>query len=190
MAGGQLGMKSLACSTTVLCQAISAAQRSANPTKRFVAPTQRNKDESSHGIIPRPTLLAPSSGQGKSTTRMISELIRCGGTRGIPSNQPLRATAKGMSYSVRRFHKKVLSYSELKSATLLEMKKFLRFKTVDFKESFACLMMALPRHLLVGEELPGTAWADVDDATVDVFVNKTTGLVVCPELAISDEWSR
>lgn len=99
------------------------------------------------------------------------------------------AAAREMSYSVRRFHKKVLSHAELKSTTLLEMKRFLRFKTVEFKETFACLKVALPRHLLVGEELPGTAWADVDDATVDVFVNKTTGLVVCPELAISDEWS-
>ena len=52
------------------------------------------------------------------------------------------------------------------------------------------LKIALPRHLLLGEEQPETAWSDVDDATVDVFVNKTTGLVVCPELAISDEWSR
>ena len=184
-------MKSLACSTTVLCQAINTAQRTANPTKRFVATTQRNRDESSHGIFPRPTLLSPSSGQERSTS-MISDLFRNGrsGPKGIRSNRPLLAAAKGMSYTVRRFHKKVLSHTELTSATLLEMKKFLRFKTVDFKESFACLKIALPRHLVVGEELPGTAWADVDDATVDMFVNKTTGLVVCPELAISDEWSK
>ena len=182
-------MKSLACSTTVLCQAINTAQRTANPTKHFVATTQRNRDESSHGIFPRPTLLAPWQERSKI---MISDLVRNGrsGPKGIPSNRPLLAAAKGMSYSVRRFHKKVLSHTELTSATLLEMKKFLRFKTVDFKESFACLKIALPRHLLVGEELPGTAWADVDDATVDMFVNKTTGLVVCPELAISDEWSK
>ena len=183
-------MKSLSCSTTVLCQAINTAPRSANPTKRFVAATQRDKDESSHGIFARPAPLAPSPGQGRSTT-MISDLSRprSSGPKGILSNRPLLAAAKGMSYSVRRFHKKVLSHTELKSATLLEMKKFLRFKTVDFRESFACLRIALPRHLLVGEELPGTAWEDVDDATVDMFVNKTTGLVVCPELAISDEWS-
>ena len=187
-------MKSLACSTTVLCQSINAAQRSANPTRRFVAATQRDKDESSHGIFPRRTLLAPSSSSGRGrSTIMISDLFSPGGRsvpKGLLSSRPLLAAAKGMSYSVRRFHKKVLSHTELNSATLLEMKKFLRFKTVDFKESFACLKIALPRHLLVGEELPGTAWEDVDDATVDMFVNKTTGLVVCPELAISDEWSR
>ena len=184
-------MKSLACSTPVLCQAIHNAQRTVNATKRLVATTQKNRDESSHGFFPRPTLLSPPAERGESASSMISDLFRpeSSGRRGSPTDRPLLAAAREMSYSVRRFHKKVLSHAELKSTTLLEMKRFLRFKTVEFKETFACLKVALPRHLLVGEELPGTAWADVDDATVDVFVNKTTGLVVCPELAISDEWS-
>ena len=62
---------------------------------------------------------------------MSTHRAGCGGPKRLLSLSPV-----GMSYSVRRFHK-MMSYTELKSVTLLEMKKYLRFKTVDFKESFA-----------------------------------------------------
>jgi hypothetical protein len=35
------------------------------------------------------------------------------------------------------------------SATLLEMKKLLRQKSVDFTESDACLVITLPKHAVV-----------------------------------------
>ncbi len=94
-----------------------------------------------------------------------------------------------MSYSVRRFHKKVLTPNELGSMNLLDIKKFLRWKAIDFKESHACLVVDVPTHLMVGES-PPSQWKRMDQATVKVYVNKTTGLVVCPELALSDEWSK
>ena len=92
------------------------------------------------------------------------------------SNQPNHAnhlylsqkvqSLKAIKVSSRKFTRPALDHNELQisgsssSATLLEMKKFLRQKSVDFTESHACLVITLPRHAVAHNR---------DAATVKVF---------------------
>jgi twinkle protein len=178
-------MKALhSCSSLVLSQAISGSASGSvgNRASNHVHATALSDALANSASTLRPVLHSRSL-FASSSSDMISNLFIP-----RPMRPPLRVLAG--SYSVRRFHKKVLSHEELGSVNLLEIKKFLRWKAIDFRESHACLTVAIPKHLLLGDEAPPSLWNAIDEAMVDVYINKTTGLVVCPELAISDEWQK
>ncbi len=68
------------------------------------------------------------------------------------------------------------------------------FQALEYSESHACLKVKLPRHLLLRSDPlspprpPPSDWSALDSAFAGVFVNKTTGGFVCPEMAISGDW--
>ncbi len=86
---------------------------------------------------------------------------------------------------------------ELGSVSLLEIKRFMRQKALEYSETHACLKLQIPRHLLLRRGLaPGVAdvspppkeWRQLDSAFASVFINKTTGAFVCPDMALSGDW--
>ncbi len=92
-----------------------------------------------------------------------------------------------MHQSRRHFIRPVLNSTELGSVNLLEIKRFLRQKNIEFKESHAALKILVPKYLLTKEQVP-TEWKKVDKSLAAFYVNKTTGSFVCPELALVGKW--
>ena len=112
--------------------------------------------------------------------------------------------SKCRTVSRRSFVRPALDARELQiagsssSATLLEMKKLLRQKSVDFTESHACLIITLPKHAvsrnletLVGRKsFSGSSIDEIlDKSLTKVYVNKLTSRFVCPDEAIFGDWS-
>jgi len=103
----------------------------------------------------------------------------------------------------RSFMRQALDASELQlstsssSATLLEMKKMLRQKSVDFTESHACLIITLPRHAVAGSSdtmrhktFSGKSLeSSLDDSLIKIFVNKLTSRFICPEESVFGDWT-
>lgn len=52
---------------------------------------------------------------------------------------------------VRHFSRGVLDAKELGSINLLEIKRFLRQKVIDYEESHSCLAITLPKHILTSK---------------------------------------
>ncbi|TRY62956.1 hypothetical protein TCAL_13733, partial [Tigriopus californicus] len=71
----------------------------------------------------------------------------------------------------------------------LEMKRYLRFRSVDFQESHACLILELPKHIVLGQGLPPSKWEGIEHALAKVYLNKTTGFFSIPECALYGHWS-
>ncbi len=71
-------------------------------------------------------------------------------------------------------------------------------QALDYSESHACLELKVPRHLLLRPlcvdadahlaPTPPKEWRALDSAFASVFVNKTTGGFVCPDMALSGDW--
>jgi hypothetical protein len=116
----------------------------------------------------------------------------------------VKTLSKCRTLSKRSFVRPALDARELQmagstsSATLLEMKKFLRQKSVDFTESHACLIITLPKHAvsqnletLLGNKLFSRASVDemLEEALTKVYVNKLTSRFFCPDEAIFGDWS-
>ena len=81
------------------------------------------------------------------------------------------------------------------SATLLEMKKLLRQKSVDFTESHACLIITLPKHAISQNLNRKSVFSQgksleqgLDQSLTQVYVNKLTSRFVCPDEAIFGDW--
>ena len=89
----------------------------------------------------------------------------------------------------RRNMHQFLDHRSLGSVSLLEIKKFLRYKSIDFSDSHACLSIQVPVHLLTGES-PPSRWRNVEGGVTTIYINKTTGSFVCPFLALSDDWKK
>jgi len=107
--------------------------------------------------------------------------------------------AVGLVQPPRRNFTRPLDAKELGSVNLLEIKRFLRQKALEFKESHACLRIPVPRHLLLaatvsgadqaeGQPPPPQNWRHLDSAFASVFVNKTTGTFVCVDPPLSGDW--
>ena len=89
----------------------------------------------------------------------------------------------------RRNFSRSIDPKTLNSVSLLEIKKFLRMKCLDFRESHACLRISVPKHLLRNpSNPPPSSWKGVDQSLADIFVNKTTGAFVCPDAALNGDW--
>lgn len=71
----------------------------------------------------------------------------------------------------------------------LEMKRFLRFRSLDFRESHACIVIELPRHILLGQSLPPAKWEGIEHALSNVYLNKTTGFFTVPDCGLYGNWT-
>jgi len=95
---------------------------------------------------------------------------------------------------VRTFLRPSLDAKQIGSITLLEIKKFLRQKSIDFEESHACLKMFIPKHHIPQPDgrpsLDRCQWENVERSLAVFYINKTTGGFVCPELAIYGDWKQ
>ena len=129
------------------------------------------------------------------------------------SNQPNHAnhlylsqkvqSLKAIKVSSRKFTRPALDHNELQisgsssSATLLEMKQFLRQKSVDFTESHACLVITLPRHAVAHNRdaatvkvFPGASFDEIlDRSLTKIYVNKLTSRFVCPDELVFGDWT-
>lgn len=104
---------------------------------------------------------------------------------------PAAAAGQLMQISRRNFLRPVLDSRELGSVSLLEIKTFLRQKSLDFKESHACLCLDIPRHLLLFDSNNlTTKWHNLDHSLATVYINKTTGSYVCTDLALAGKWNQ
>lgn len=81
------------------------------------------------------------------------------------------------------------------SATLLEMKKLLRQKSVDFTESHACLIINLPKHAISQNLNRKSVFPQaksheqqLEESLTKVYINKLTSRFVCPDEAIFGDW--
>ena len=84
------------------------------------------------------------------------------------------------------------------SATAMEIKKFIRQKSLEAKEGHACLTLRLPRHLLRRKKAgqdgmasgggPPCDWSSVDSSLAAVHVDVKTGGFVCPSEALRGTW--
>jgi twinkle protein len=115
------------------------------------------------------TLLKPT--ESVSLTRLLSPFV-----------QHVQAIQR------RTFIRPPLDSRELGSVNLLEIKKFLRQKSIEFTESHACIAIQIPKHLVSGDTAP-INWKALDTAFSVFYINKTTGDYVCPELAVCDDWN-
>ena len=95
--------------------------------------------------------------------------------------------------------------ADYKGVTLYDVKKFLKFRGLNYEESHACLALPLPCYCL-GQQLT-TEWNKLPENVTTVFINKVgsrsvaglsgwltvqlqvTGRFVCPELAAHGSWS-
>jgi hypothetical protein len=91
--------------------------------------------------------------------------------------------------TIRHFTRGVLDPNKLGSVSLLEIKKFLRQKMLEFEESHSCLAVTIPKHILDKNSTgPPEQWKKLDVALAKVYINKITGGFVCPDLALAGEW--
>lgn len=95
----------------------------------------------------------------------------------------------------RYYYRPMLSYTKFSSVSLLDIKKFLRSISLHFDQSNACLKLSIPKHALMfdedmGENKPDTRWKNVETELTSIYINKTTGGYVCPELALAGEWKQ
>ncbi len=120
-------------------------------------------------------------------------------TRQPVTNLGLLEKVKSIKCQKRSFVRPVLDARDLQvtgsssSATLLEMKKLLRQKSVDFTESHACLVITLPKRAVSRiPDLRSTKLLSFDEmleqSLTKVYVNKTTSRFVCPEEAVFGDW--
>jgi twinkle protein len=102
------------------------------------------------------------------------------------SGKFLRPSAKELMIS--RTFTKQLDLLPYPAMSLPGMKKFLRIKSVDFSETHPCLVIQLPKYTMSEVWDVETNWAKVDDSLSKVFINKTTGRFVCPQMALHGTW--
>ena len=143
----------------------------------------------------------------------IAPLTKMASDKSVSTRFDRRETSLNLLHKVRTFKacvppqrsfmRQALDASELQlsssssSATLLEMKKMLRQKSVDFSESHACLIITLPRHAVAGTAdrtkpklFSGKSLdSALDDSLTKIFVNKLTSRFVCPEESIFGDWT-
>lgn len=93
-----------------------------------------------------------------------------------------------LTVQARTFFRPVLDSRELGSVNLFDIKRYLRQKHVEFQESHACLAIQVPKHILSGKAA-STKWKSLDESISVIFINKTTGSFVCPELALGGPWT-
>merc|ERR1712136_24947 len=80
----------------------------------------------------------------------------------------------------------VLTSDQLSSTSLLDIKRFLKSKNIDSKQTHACLILSIPKHILCfdpskSENKPDTRWKKVESELCTLYINKRTGGYVCPE---------
>ena len=90
---------------------------------------------------------------------------------------------------IRKLFRPYLDSQKLRSMSLLEMKKFLRYKSIEFSESHSCISILVPKHLAETEHVIDLNWDSVDSSLVTFYINKVTGGFVCPELTLAGEWN-
>lgn len=69
-------------------------------------------------------------------------------------------------------------------------------QALEYSETHACLKLKIPRHLLLRQTptsstsplSPPSQWRQLDSAFAGIYVNKTTGAFVCPDMALSGDW--
>lgn len=81
-----------------------------------------------------------------------------------------------------------LDPKELGGINQTQIKSFLKQKNVHFHEDFSYLIIQIPSHLLTGEKV-SVSWSDIDESVVPVYLNKTTGTFVSPDLGIGGDWT-
>ena len=96
---------------------------------------------------------------------------------------------------VRSFLRPVLNAEALSSVSILEIKKFLRQKAIEVSETHSSFRIPVPKHILYPCETsrsagpPPSQWTEVENALTLIYVNKTTGEFVCPDLALYGAWN-
>ena len=87
-----------------------------------------------------------------------------------------------------REYRATLDSNELGTVNAYQIKSFLRQKNVDFSESHSCFAVQVPRHLLLSNKAD-VKWTAIEESVVPVYVNKTTGTFIAPDLALGGDWA-